>query len=348
VAKTGTVSPRPALRQLRHTTRTLVRLARLERLEYAGALHPSMWRRGFLSSRLYAYPGIEDPSVPYINDLHVHLRSHTLNSPAAQLLLRHKHVFADALEARGLAGWAPQTYGTVTARGFHARSPEALDRFLAQDTVVLKPTSGLGGSGVQVVPAHEVGDLVAEPGEELLVQERLVQHPGLRPISPGSLNTARLLTVRLPEHGPEIAAASHRWGTARSWPVDNVSSGGLSCGVDVQTGRMGPIRESPRSRRRVEHDRHPDTGVQIAGVLVPHWGEVRDLARRLMAAFPELDHVGWDIAVTDRGPRVVEGNANMPALFPFQMEGSYLQDPGLRDYYIRSGMLSARHAGERS
>jgi hypothetical protein len=28
---------------------------------------------------------------------------------------------------------------------------------------------------------------------------------------------------------------------------------------------------------------------------------VRELALELMTAFPELDHVGWDLAVTDRG-----------------------------------------------
>ena len=41
------------LRRLRHDVVTLLRLAQLERLEYPGALHPSLWRRGFLSNRRY-------------------------------------------------------------------------------------------------------------------------------------------------------------------------------------------------------------------------------------------------------------------------------------------------------
>jgi hypothetical protein len=334
--------PKPSLRRLRRYGHTMLRLAREEREQYAGALHPSMWRRGFLSNRLYIYPGIEDPSLPYINDVRIHLHSHTLNTPAARTMMKNKLFFADALEARGMGPWAPHAYGTLTDRGFRPRSAAAREHLLTQKTVVLKPVSGMGGEGVRMVPVPELEGLGAEAGREYLVQERLVQHPELRRISPGSLNTARLLSVRLPGQGDVLAAATHRFGTAASWPVDNVAAGGLDCGVDVTTGRMGPLREFPRDRHRVEHDRHPDTGAHVTGTIVPQWPEVRQLAQRLMIAFPELDHVGWDIAVTDRGPRVVEGNADMPALMPIQMDGPFLNDPRLREYYVRHGLLSPR------
>ena len=196
------------------------------------------------------------------------------------------------------------------------------------------------------MPTADVENMVADPGEDLLVQERLVQHPAIRPISPWSLNTARLLAVRVADGEVVLAGASHRWGTAVSGPVDNVSAGGIASGIDARAGRLGPIREFPRERRRVQYDRHPDTGEQVAGVILPQWEQVRDLALRLMATFPELDHVGWDIAVTDQGPRVIEGNAGMPALMPFQQDGPFVRDDErLRHYYIRHGLLSPRFAG---
>jgi hypothetical protein len=89
----------------------------------------------------------------------------------------------------------------------------------------------------------------------------------------------------------------------------------------------------------VEIDHHPDTGTPITGVLVPHWSAVRDLGLQLMDAFPELDHVGWDLAVSDRGPRVIEGNAGMPDLALMQWHGSFLHDPRLVEYYRKRGML---------
>jgi hypothetical protein len=251
-------------------------------------------------------------------------------------------VFADALTARGLGSSAPELYGTVTADGFLPRSPGALERLLQQETVVLKPTSGRGGSGVRLVPPTEVADLVAPGGTELLVQERIVPHPDIAAIYPGSLNTVRVLAVRLPGSGPVLAAAIHRWGAAGTGPVDNISSGGLCSAVDLETGRLGPAVGRPRARSRPEFDRHPDTGAPITGVLVPDWPAVRDLALRLMAAFPEVAHVGWDLAVSDRGVQVIEGNGNMPAVYIFQFHGSFLGDPRLRDYYRSKGLLPSR------
>ncbi|MCV2490721.1 hypothetical protein OF117_15280 [Geodermatophilus sp. YIM 151500] len=330
---------RAAARWVRDAERVAGRLLRLERSDYAGALHPAMWRRGFLSNRRYAYPGIEDRSLPYISDLAFHTRARALNTPAAQVLVQHKHVFADALAARGLAACAPEVYATIGPGGLRVRSPGHGDRLRAQDLVVVKPTSGYGGGGVRLVTPAEAEATVADPRCDLIVQERVLQHPELRAVNPGSLNTLRVLAVRLPGHGPLLAAAVQRWGRVGTGPVDNLSAGGLCSAVDLDTGRLGPAVGRPRDRRRVEHDTHPDSGARIAGVLVPQWPQVRDLAFRLMAAFPELDHVGWDIAVTDRGPLVIEGNGSMPGVNVFQFHGPFLTDPRLLEYYVGKGML---------
>ena len=319
----------------------LLELARAERRAASvGGIHPSMWRRGFLSTRWFMYPGIDEPGALFVNDLRAYTRIRHLNRPAGRVLVQHKHVFADALTARGLSEAAPELYGLVTARGFRARSPGVLERL--SGTVVVKPVTGHGGRGVRVVPVSEVAALTAERGGELLVQERLKGHPVLHRIHPGSLNTARILMVRVEGGGTVPVAAVHRFGTAETTPVDNGSSGGLWAPVDMGTGRLGPALTHPSGPRRPEHPRHPETGARISGVLVPQWDSVLDLARRLMGAFGELDHVGWDIAVTEHGPRVIEGNAIMPALSIFQYSGTFLDDPRVRDYYLRNGMLSEK------
>lgn len=325
---------------------TLLRtLARLERRQYAGALHPSLWRRGFLSNRWYAYPGIRDPAVPFISDAAVEARLRGLNHPAGARLLEDKNVFADVVVARGLASAAPEVYGVGLRGALHSRSAAALDRMRAAPDVVLKPLDGAGGHGVRIVAGQEVEErIAAEPGAAVLVQERLEQHPQLRPVHPGSLNTLRALAIRLPDGNPVMAAAVHRWGTATSGAVDNVSSGGLCSAVDLGSGRLGPAVGRPRKRTRPSYDRHPDTGARIAGETVPLWGEVLDLVERLMTAFPEVTHVGWDVCVTDRGPLVLEGNAGIPNLNVFQFHGSFLADPRVRRFYIDHHLLDSRHA----
>jgi hypothetical protein len=331
--------PIAAAKLLRRNVRTVIRLVGMERKYYAGALHPSMWRRGFFSNRVYTYPRIMDPSAVFISDARYHFRSRDLNTPSARLLLEHKNVFADVLTARGLGSCAPEVYGTVTADGLLIRSPDALERLRKQATVVLKPSTGQGGTGVRLVSPTEVEDMAAEGAVELLVQEQVVPHPDLARIYPGSLNTVRVLAVRLSGHGPVLAAAVHRWGAAGTGPVDNISSGGLCSRVDLETGRLGPAVGRARARQRAAFDEHPDTGARITGELVPEWDAVRGLALELMNAFPELTHVGWDLAVSDSGVQIIEGNGNMPAVSVFQFHGSFLEDPRLIEYYTSRGLL---------
>lgn len=335
---------------LRHSTgrvRSLLSAARLmvhlERTYYVGALHPSMWRRGFLSERRYSYPGVEDPTLPFISDLAAETRTIRLNHVAGRALLGDKNAFADALKARGLERWAPEVYGTVLGGRFRARSPEATTRMRSQEAVVIKPLKGSGGRGVHLLPGARVEQSREAADMAWLVQERLVQHPTLAAISPTSLNTIRVLAVRLPDAGPVVAAAAQRWGTAASGVVDNVSAGGLCSLVDLETGRYSAAVPGVVGRRRVELHQHPDTGAQISGVQAPHWPEAKRLVLELMDAFPEVDHVGWDICLTADGPRVVEGNATVPNPILFQVHGPFLHDEAVRRFYVEHGLLPSRY-----
>jgi hypothetical protein len=335
--------PVAVAQRIRKHALTVAHLVRMERRYFPGRVHPAMWRRGFLSGRAVTYPGIEDPSVPFVDDVRFSFRASSLNPPWARILLHDKNVFADALVARGMGAGAPEVYGIVTPAGFLPRSREARERLRSQDTVVLKPTTGHGGRGVRLADPAAVETMTAPSDTPLLVQGRVTQHPELSRINPHSLNTVRVLAVRLPD-GPIPAVAVHRWGTARSAPVDNISSGGLSSRVDLATGRLGPARRTGRDGRPLAFDDHPDTGARITGATVPYWSSVRELTLQLMDAFPEVEHVGWDLAVSADGVRVIEGNANNPMVVSFQIHGSFLHDPRLREYYRSKGLLPSRGA----
>ena len=56
------------------------------------------------------------------------------------------------------------------------------------------------------------------------------------------------------------------------------------------------------------HSRHPDTGTEIAGQILPGWRAAQDEALRLMRLLPFINYVGWDIVLTDAGPVFLEGN----------------------------------------
>lgn len=140
----------------------------------------------------------------------------------------------------------------------------------------------------------------------LLVQPCLRNHRDLLPLTPGALCTVRIMTCRAPGEEGEIVFAAFRMACGDA-PADNFHFGGIIAPVDLSTGRVGP------ALRRREHvlvpvERHPDTGAVIAGHQMPCWQEAKALALRAFAAAPERVTVGWDIAITDDGPVLIEGN----------------------------------------
>ena len=50
------------------------------------------------------------------------------------------------------------------------------------------------------------------------------------------------------------------------------------------------------------------TGARIAGVTLPWWSKVLELARKAHRVIPQLQTICWDIGITPSGPVIVEGN----------------------------------------
>jgi len=85
----------------------------------------------------------------------------------------------------------------------------------------------------------------------------------------------------------------------------------------------------------VRTDTHLDTGTQIAGAMIPMWEDVCDVARELADHHFRAPYVGWDIAVTDDGPRVVEANSN-PGINIIQIDQGVLADETAKRFFDRS------------
>ena len=58
-----------------------------------------------------------------------------------------------------------------------------------------------------------------------------------------------------------------------------------------------------------------------------------------MEALPESVYVGWDVAITDQGPVVIEANAN-PHVDLLQCHGPFLaNDPRVLNFYYQRGAV---------
>jgi hypothetical protein len=139
-----------------------------------------------------------------------------------------------------------------------------------------------------------------------LVQPRLINHLELQPLTNGALATLRILTGRqMPSTAPQFILAALRIPHGRMI-VDNMAAGGLVAPVDTTTGRLG----AAVSKDPVEpcYELHPDTHARVRGQIVPFWPDCVALATSAHRAFAAPALIGWDIAVTEQGPVLIEGN----------------------------------------
>jgi hypothetical protein len=232
--------------------------------------------------------------------------------------LQDKTRFAEYCAAHGIH--CVQTVAQLDGRN----PPHALP----DHDLFVKPTRERGGTGAERWDLVSPGFFAAPDGEHLtrdallaklversrhgplMIQQRLKPHPDIAGITTGALPTIRVVTC-LDEHGqPEVVAAMFRSSIGANMTVDNMHAGGMGTLVDVETGTLGPASNLGGDARLGWFAVHPDTGIPIEGRVLPLWTEAKALAASAHQHFKDRVVVGWDIAILEDGPIIVEGNGN--------------------------------------
>lgn len=175
--------------------------------------------------------------------------------------------------------------------------------------LVFKTAFGAGAHGVRVVTLKAgrvlCGDSALSPSEffdELArsnmnwaVQEYLVQHADMARLNGSSVNTMRMVTFNTGTRvvlAPQVALRIGRPGSQ----VDNES---YYTYVD-SSGRIDGDAFS-----FFDMARRP---VPLAGSVVPHFERAQKLVVRLHGLLPGLFTIGWDVAIAEDGPAIIEAN----------------------------------------
>lgn len=262
------------------------------------------------------------------------LKMHHEDDPLAQhrkenmtirysLLADNKHVFYSYME-NICPEYVPKTY--FVFQGENVLSPLSLgkekgtkDAILALEDgkYICKATMGAFGASITIVEkkceeiilnggklTYEewVNDTTAEP---YLLQEYIKQHEEISKINPTTVNTLRIISTRWNDK-TNILAAMIRAGVDNQI-VDNASGGGTFIGIDVDQGTLmeyGYYYEKEREKK------HPDTGVVYKDLKIPYWEESIELIKTLHPIIFGFATIGWDIAITEDGPKIVEINWN--------------------------------------
>ncbi len=81
--------------------------------------------------------------------------------------------------------------------------------------------------------------------------------------------------------------------------------------IDLETGELGSLAGDAPATCMSRYPDHPVTGRSVEGFVIQRWREIADVALRAHRVFAGRAIVGWDIALTPDGVRVLEGNSNM-------------------------------------
>ena len=158
-------------------------------------------------------------------------------------------------------------------------------------------------------------------------------------VAPETLNTIRIVTMIDPETGQAfIARAWHRFGCKSSYPLDKLFKGAVGCTVEVATGEIiEALAVKGQGLTRI--NRHPETGVEFAGLVIPNWDKVVKAILDLANSINYYSYVGWDVVALDNGEIIIlEGNVNT-GVWILQQREPLLADERIRRFYRYHGVV---------
>ncbi|MBR2667627.1 MAG: hypothetical protein IKD96_05680 [Oscillospiraceae bacterium] len=176
-----------------------------------------------------------------------------------------------------------------------------------KDKLVVKPIDATCGVGFALLTGEDLKDPDAlydrlMASGQTLAEEFIVQHPEMSRLYPDSVNTLRIVTITVNNH-PRIVFSSLRVGNGKQ--VDNLNAGGLALVLDRETGLI--TKPAVDKENRV-FTAHPITGTNFIGFTPPFYQEAVALVKRAALVEPRMGYVGWDVAITERGPILIEAN----------------------------------------
>ena len=159
--------------------------------------------------------------------------------------------------------------------------------------IVLKGSDGQCGRGIEVRKSSDfTPETLVQRLKELnndFAEEFVMQHDKINTMSPSGLNTIRIITQLDKNNNVVILGARFRITVNSS--VDNLAAGNMAA----------PITKN-------DEEVHPVTGVPIVGFEIPYWSETLEMVKRAALTVPENKSIGWDVAITNNGPELIEGN----------------------------------------
>lgn len=204
-----------------------------------------------------------------------------------------------------------EDFKEYTKRDFIVPKEGEYDKFLKfldeHDVFMSKPYDGLGGADVKREYAKDITDkkeyFENAIKNRIFLEELVIQHPEMNKLCEKSVNTMRIMTFN--DHGKSrIIWMGLRVGNGIN-AIDNFHAKGMAVNIDVSTGKLvGNAIDKDLN----EYTEHPVTHVKFDGFQIPCFKEAKEMVLKASLESDKILVVGWDVAISDKGPVIIEGN----------------------------------------
>lgn len=293
-----------------------------------------------LGSNEYYALGLYDPEMSktakraFLGQKGINALNAALNPPAAvptRAFVGNKLLYTQLLEQLGIA--TAETQALVSTHR-HAgtmrtlRDAHALAAFLQSEArypLFGKPHHGSLSEGSVRLTGCIDGMVQIANGDtqsvETFAQEVMTRYPGgfilqtaldphrkMAEIAGPAIGCVRVVTVN-DGAGPVPAYAVWKLPAPRAMSDNFWQAGSLLAALDLSDGTVTRCVIGTGLAKQ-DAPQHPVSGAQVVGTQLPHWHETLQVATDAHAVFPEFGICGFDIAVTEDGPKVLECNDN--------------------------------------
>lgn len=136
------------------------------------------------------------------------------------------------------------------------------------------------------------------------IEDNIKQHPAMSKLYPNAVNSLRVITVLDSKNIPHCIYMVQKMGLNGSI-IDNNC---LFTPVDIETGKIKYPAHSGDTTKGIIYEEHPNTHIKLVGYQIPFAKEAAELCLKAALVVPQVRYVGWDVAITENGPVIIEGN----------------------------------------
>lgn len=197
------------------------------------------------------------------------------------------------------------------------------------DGMICKPLDGAQGRGIIVykdtIPNYEqLKERLMGGG--FILEAFIKQHDELAAFYDKAVNCIRIITI-YKDNIMHPIVANITFGS--DFEIANASYGGITAEIDIKNGKI--VSDGGQYGHKL-YKQHPYSSKTFVNYVIPYWSETIKMLSKACQKVPQVGYIGWDVAITNDGPVIIEGNTS-PGYTYFQIPQLLKGGVGTKPYY---------------